>query len=237
GQRSAQHTKSAGGSKRLLSLSGGSRPCGHGRSGYGDGGGGECESVVSCDVEEPPAEKGADRAAKAAASLDHSEDRAQMWPREGIGRNRRELRDAHAEAETGRRIEQEERPIVRASQQGETADPDDRDNGAEREDRSAAKLVREPAAQEIPRHHAAGAEGEEPHDCGLPKAAIHRVGDLVSRHDLVPNHARHRAKRTISRDIAKIRGVRTSPPGFAGRKGARHGETYSGLRGTRCVAA
>src|SRR5207247_7857303 len=113
-------------------------------------------------------------------------------------------RNANDEAKTGLRIEKQDRTIIVASQQAETAAPDDRDNGAEREYRSATELVREPAAQEIPRHHAAGAEGEEPHDCGLPKAAIHRVGDLVSRHDLVPNHARHRAKRTISRDIRKF---------------------------------
>ena len=114
-------------------------------------GGHEGQLVASGDVEEPAAEKGADGTAEAAARLDHPEDRAKLWPREDVGRNRRELRDAHAEAKPRRRIEEKEGQIVRASRQGETANSDQGDNRAERKYPPAAHIIREPATEEVSR--------------------------------------------------------------------------------------
>ena len=114
-----------------------------------------------------------------------------------VGRNRGELRDSHAKAESGHRVEQEEDEVLRASHQGETPDPEDRDDRTEHEDPSAADTIREPAAEKISRHHAPGAEGEEPDHGGLRKAAVHRVSDLVCGHDLKADHSErgHRERR------------------------------------------
>src|SRR5882724_6972820 len=69
--------------------------------------------------------------------LDHPQDRAQVRSGKDVGGNRGELRDPHAEAESGRRVEKEENEILRASHHSETPDPEDRDNRTEHEYPSA----------------------------------------------------------------------------------------------------
>src|SRR5207245_11179593 len=166
----------------------------HCRSRDGHPGGHEGQLVASRDVKEPSAEKGAEGTAETAARLDRPEDRAKLWPREDVGRNRRELRDAHAEAKPRRRIEEKERQIVRASRQGETANSDQGDNRAERKYPPAAHMIREPATEEVSRHHARGPKGEEPDNRGLREATIHPVSDLVSHHDLDSDHPDRRRR-------------------------------------------
>ena len=81
---------------------------------------------------------------------------------------------------------------MRASRQGETANSDQGDNRAERKYPPAAHIIREPATEEVSRHHARGPKGEEPDHRGLQEATIHRVSNLVSRHDLEPDHPERR---------------------------------------------
>ena len=86
---------------------------------------------------------------------------------------------------------------MRASDHRETADPRDRDDRAEDQDPSAAELIGEPTAEEVSDHRATGAEGEEPHHRRLVEPTVHRVSNLMRRHDLVPDdpECRHRERR------------------------------------------
>ena len=118
-----------------------------------------------------------------------------MRPRERRP-DRREQRDAHPEAEPRRGVEEEQRQILGPAHHREAPDPGNGHERAEHEDPAAADPIREPAAEEIARHHAQAAEGEEPHHRRGLEPPIHRVGHLVGRHDLETDHAeRHHDER------------------------------------------
>src|SRR6266404_7001315 len=80
-------------------------PRGDARPGDGAGRRQERQSVASGNVEEPAAEERADRAAEPTARLDHAEDCAEMWTREDVSRNRRELGNPHTESDPRHRVE------------------------------------------------------------------------------------------------------------------------------------
>jgi hypothetical protein len=130
--------------------------------------------------------------------------------------------DAHAEADPGGRVEDQEREIARAPHQGERTDSRDGDDRADREDPSAPEVIREPAAEEIARHRAAGADGEEPHHRVVMEAEIHRMRDLVGCHDLVADRSEgHHAERRPQPRADKGASERPLLVGGAGAPGAR----------------
>jgi len=95
------------------------------RTSDGDTGGDEGQTIAPGVVEQPTADERPDRAAETAARLNDPEDRPQARARESGGRDRGELRDPHAEADTGRRIAHEEPFVLRPSHCSEACDPGD----------------------------------------------------------------------------------------------------------------
>jgi len=87
-------------------------------------------------------QEGSDRSAETTTGLNDPENDTQMRVGEGVGGNRRELRNAHAEAESGEGGQQHERQIVGPSHEGQTADAGHRERRAEREHPPAAETIR-----------------------------------------------------------------------------------------------
>jgi hypothetical protein len=75
----------------------------------GEAGRRERELIAAGNVKEPAAEERPDRAPKPATRLDHPEDRAQMWPREDVGRNRQSCAIRMPKPNPENCVEQEER--------------------------------------------------------------------------------------------------------------------------------
>ena len=145
----------------------------HGRSRDGHRGGHESRSVTSRAVEEPATEERANGSAEAAACLDHAEDGSEMWTREDIGRNRRELCDAHAEADPGHRIDEEEGQQHPRRLVGKSADQQRDESGGKHHQRDGAmaaelqcKLVAQNALAQQNRLLGAGAQGSQPNLSG-----------------------------------------------------------------------